>query len=323
MKNRSQLLHLAAAFTAALSLLAAQPMVALDLLQKYPTKLTSGLLQSAQARPWQFTQNDIFHVSSFRLELGNQLKLETGGAEIGIGHCADGAVFAVLIPSENGSLVRHGSAQPETVAHVWLRFHPAEINHLFPPETVSTAPSPATLGQMRTVIGAKFRASYHSGMNAMIPEPKDMTLDVDTKNGVRRFFTVDTQAQKAEYVAAFEKQPVRLPALSGSSHAVAPAIIMTKPANGATDVDPTLNEITVTFDQDMEAGFSWTGGGPEYPASPEGAKPEWRGKRTCVLPVSLQPGHHYVLGINSVSYRNFRSVAGQSVAPSTLSFTTK
>jgi len=79
----------------------------------------------------------------------------------------------------------------------------------------------------------------------------------------------------------------------------------------------------VTFDQDMDKGFSWTGGGPEYPTSPQGAKAQWRDKRTCVLPVELQSGHHYRVGINSPSYRNFRSTAGQSVAPSSISFTTR
>jgi hypothetical protein len=88
-------------------------------------------------------------------------------------------------------------------------------------------------------------------------------------------------------------------------------------------VDPGLSEITVTFDQDMGEGFSWTGGGPEYPASPEGTQAQWRGKRTCVLPVKLQPAHHYRVGINSPSYRNFRSAGGESAQPSSISFTTK
>ena len=50
----------------------------------------------------------------------------------------------------------------------------------------------------------------------------------------------------------------------------APQIVSTSPARGASDVDPALKEITVTFDQDMEEGMSWTGGGPEFPQIPEG-----------------------------------------------------
>ena len=75
-------------------------------------------------------------------------------------------------------------------------------------------------------------------------------------------------------------------------------------------MDPALKEITVTFDQDMGGGMSWTGAGPEFPSIPDGKQAHWRDKRTCVLPVKLQGGHHYRVGINSVSFRNFRSEAG-------------
>ncbi|HZR19169.1 MAG TPA: M56 family metallopeptidase [Verrucomicrobiae bacterium] len=103
----------------------------------------------------------------------------------------------------------------------------------------------------------------------------------------------------------------------------APRIISTVPAIGATEVDPAISEITVTFDQDMGGGFSWTGGGPEYPPGIEGRRPEWRQKRTCALPVKLEPGHFYRVGINSTSYRNFASEAGVPAMPSAIFFTTK
>ena len=102
----------------------------------------------------------------------------------------------------------------------------------------------------------------------------------------------------------------------------APQIVSTSPARGASDVDPGLKEITVTFDQDMEAGMSWTGGGPEFPSTPEGQKGHWRDKRTCVLPVKLQSGHRYRVGINSPSYRSFRSAAGVPALTSAIWFTT-
>ena len=103
----------------------------------------------------------------------------------------------------------------------------------------------------------------------------------------------------------------------------APRIVATSPAVGATEVDPALTEITVTFDRDMEGGMSWTGGGPDYPLSPQGAKAQWRDKRTCVLPVRLQAGHHYRVGINSMSYQNFRSADGVPASPTAITFTTK
>jgi hypothetical protein len=101
-----------------------------------------------------------------------------------------------------------------------------------------------------------------------------------------------------------------------------PHIVATSPKTGTTDVDPALKEITVTFDRDMGGGMSWTGGGPAFPKSPEGAKADWRDKRTCVLPVKLQPGRAYRVGINSPSYQNFRSVNGIAATLKAISFRT-
>jgi hypothetical protein len=109
-----------------------------------------------------------------------------------------------------------------------------------------------------------------------------------------------------------------------SAHAAqgAPQIVSASPARGASDVDPALKEVAVTFDQDMEEGMSWTGGGSEFPPIPEGKQAHWRDKRTCVLPVKLQGGHHYRVGINSVSHRNFRSAASVPALTSAIWFTT-
>ncbi len=102
-----------------------------------------------------------------------------------------------------------------------------------------------------------------------------------------------------------------------------PKILSTSPAVGETDVDPALAEITVTFDRDMAGGFSWTGGGPDFPPSPEGQRASWRDKRTCALPVKLEAAHYYRVGINSMSYRGFRSEGGVPADPSAIYFTTQ
>lgn len=101
-----------------------------------------------------------------------------------------------------------------------------------------------------------------------------------------------------------------------------PRIVATSPRIGETEVNPALKEITVTFDRDMQPGFSWTGGGPENPGA-EGQKPQWRDQRTCVLPVNLAPARFYRVGINSPSFRNFRSVDGVPASPSAIYFATQ
>jgi beta-lactamase regulating signal transducer with metallopeptidase domain len=115
----------------------------------------------------------------------------------------------------------------------------------------------------------------------------------------------------------------KTPAAASAGTPAAPRIVSTSPEIGATDVDPAVSEITVSFDQDMGGGFSWTGSGPDYPPIRQGAKAQWRDKRICVLPVKLEAGHFYRVGINSTSHQNFRSAVGVSAIPSAIYFTTR
>jgi hypothetical protein len=204
------LAHLCVA-TLIFAVAAARRAEAIDLLKLYPTTLTAGDLNGEHARPWEFTAADVFQVSRFRLEVTNQLTVETGIADLGIGHCADGAVWAVLLPRDGGQITSEAGNRTELISHVWLRFHPAELDRLFPPETVSATGRTNLASRIRLIANAKFNASYHAGPNAMIPERKDITVDADTVDGVRRFFAVDTQSRTAEYIGAFEKRVIKLP----------------------------------------------------------------------------------------------------------------
>jgi hypothetical protein len=88
---------------------------------------------------------------------------------------------------------------------------------------------------------------------------------------------------------------------------VAPRLLETKPVAFANDV-----EMTVTFDRKMQDGsWSWTGGGD---TSPETTGPIHydETRTTCTRPVRLKPAHVYWVGVNSKSYRNFRSAEGLS-----------
>ncbi len=181
-----------------------------DLLQRYPTKLTAGDADGNHARPWKFSDEDVFELKNFHLEVGGNLKVEAGPADLGVGHCDDGAVWAVVIPRIAGTLIWQ-TTNREAVGHVWLRFHPANISQMFPPETVSADGATNLADFIRVVADSKMTSSWHAGGNAMIPGLQDMTVDVDTTNGVRRFFSVDTDAHTASYWSAFEKRAVRRP----------------------------------------------------------------------------------------------------------------
>jgi hypothetical protein len=110
--------------------------------------------------------------------------------------------------------------------------------------------------------------------------------------------------------------------LVGRALAQAPHIVSSSPKVGETDVSTALSEITITFDRDMGGGFSWTGGGPEFPSSPAGQKAYWKDKRTCVMPVKLEAARYYRVGINSPSHKNFQAEDGTPAWPAAIYFTT-
>ena len=188
----------------------ALPAEALDLLERYPTQLTAGDTAPERARVWEFAGTDVFRLARFSLAVSQDFKVEAGPADLGVGHCADGAVWAVIIPRSGGTLT-HQATNQEAIAHVWLRFHPRRISRLFPAETAFADGATNLAAQIRAIANAKFTSSWHAGGRAMIPEPKDLTVDVDSKDGLRRFFIVDWPAQTVSYVSAFEKRKVKTP----------------------------------------------------------------------------------------------------------------
>ena len=124
---------------------------AVDLLARYPTQLTAGDANPEHARTWEFNPEDIFQVSQFTLKVGDGFMVKTGSADLGIGHCADGAVWAVLMPRKDATLTSSAATNDETVAHVWFRFHPAQVNRLFAPDSLSTNGNRALATQMRAI----------------------------------------------------------------------------------------------------------------------------------------------------------------------------
>jgi len=103
-----------------------------------------------------------------------------------------------------------------------------------------------------------------------------------------------------------------------------PKIVKLDPPDGAIDVDPAIQSISVTFDIQMAAGMSWTGGGEAFPKSKPGTQPIWSADgKTCSFPVALESGRQYRLGLNSLSYNNFQSKSGVPLEAGGYSFKTK
>jgi hypothetical protein len=103
-----------------------------------------------------------------------------------------------------------------------------------------------------------------------------------------------------------------------------PRVVSTTPANGATDVDPALAEIKVVFRQPMKTG-SWSIVKLEAGQPPEmTGNPYFLDAQTCVVPVRLDPGVEYRIGINSPTHQGFVSARDETLRaePYVLSFST-
>ncbi|MHB1157932.1 MAG: Ig-like domain-containing domain [Phycisphaerales bacterium] len=114
-------------------------------------------------------------------------------------------------------------------------------------------------------------------------------------------------------------------ALAGGCFAqtVAPVVVRTEPAALANDVDASLNKITVTFDQPMlDKSWSWTGGGETFP-NRTGDIFYDDAHTTCTMPVKLEPGKVYWVGVNSPSHKNFKSTDGEPAKRYVILFATR
>ena len=114
-------------------------------------------------------------------------------------------------------------------------------------------------------------------------------------------------------------------AKQASVKAMPASVIKTVPPSGSTDVDPALKELSFTFSKDMMDG-SWSvcqTSDETFPESGDGKIHYQADKRTCVMPVKLQPGKTYVLWLNRGQFQNFRDTQRMSSIPYLLVFETR
>jgi RNA polymerase sigma-70 factor (ECF subfamily) len=104
-----------------------------------------------------------------------------------------------------------------------------------------------------------------------------------------------------------------------------PFVVETVPKLGDLDVDPsTVKEIRVVFSKPMmDQSWSWTHGDDDsYPerTGPIRYEPD---QRTCVMPVKLEPGKTYLIGINGGHFNNFKAKDGEPALQMTIAFRTR
>ncbi len=102
-----------------------------------------------------------------------------------------------------------------------------------------------------------------------------------------------------------------------------PRVLALVPPNGSTDVDPRATELRATFDRSMADGWSWVRESPESFPPTTGEASLTADGREAVLPVRLEPGHSYVVWLNSEEHRDFRDRSGVELSPVRWTFTTR
>lgn len=103
-----------------------------------------------------------------------------------------------------------------------------------------------------------------------------------------------------------------------------PVVVKAVPPAGATNVDPALTELRVTFSKAMRDGsWSWSTWGEENFPELAGQPRYLADGRTCVVPVKLKAGKFYATWLNSDKFKGFADSANVPAVPYLLTFRTR
>lgn len=103
-----------------------------------------------------------------------------------------------------------------------------------------------------------------------------------------------------------------------------PRVVSTEPANGSSNVDPALTELTVTFNEVMmNDSWSWAYSNKDQFPTMTGQPYYSSGLKKNILPVRLEANKEYVIWINSEKFVGFKDQAGNSALPFKFYFKTK
>ncbi len=182
---------------------------ATDFSEQYPTTLD----HSKQPKGFQCTseQKDVWRLTEFSYALGDQFRVALGPSQVVFGCYGTNVLWAAIFPDEPGQIVAADNGQGEHVTSVWMRFHPARVGELFPAKTVAGQGNAAMLAQGKRLAVHKMRSCWQSGNRPVIPWKKAITIDVETSEGPRRFYSIDTDEKTVQYVDAFRKQTLARP----------------------------------------------------------------------------------------------------------------
>lgn len=182
-------------------------------------KLYGGKLdhvKGALGQSWTAHPGDVWELSGFEFRMKGELEIELGPSTVVIGKnesdkLGKSAVWAAVIPHdvEDGEpIVAAHAGHRNTVSSIFLRFHPGEISRLFPKKTIQGPGDPLQLIWGKRIYDSKINAGWQSENMPVVPWKQSMVLDVETVQGKRRYYSIDTKKKSVKYVDAFERRVV-------------------------------------------------------------------------------------------------------------------
>ena len=137
---------------AAAALLALAPQT--SLLEAFPpAEVADGAVLE-----WDGTRDGLFRLERFAIER-DELRVVAGPSTLLVGGSPQGAVWAVVVPDDPGTVAGGLAGASEPLVHAYLRFHPSEVDALFPAETVDACDEAWRLPAGYRVALAKLRSS--------------------------------------------------------------------------------------------------------------------------------------------------------------------
>lgn len=153
------------------------------------------------------------------------------------------------------------------------------------------------------------RASHFTWVPAVAASLAEVQADRERFPSLVEFMPRIVEVLEAELAELEAKAPPRLVACA--------------PLPDATDVDPSSTALVLTFDQPMQdRSWSLVGAPSELPDFT--GKPRFdRERKVLTIPMRLEPGARYRIGLNTGGKSGFRSARGETLAPVTVSFETR
>ena len=117
---------------------------------------------------------------------------------------------------------------------------------------------------------------------------------------------------------------INLGVTCGEKDSKSPRVVSTFPQNESNNVDSSLSEISVTFNEEMmDQSWSWAYEDKNKFPQITGQAYYSRNNTENILPVKLEPNKEYAIWINTSNLKNFKDKSGNSALPFKFTFKTK